>query len=84
MRNTTISETSCSLIAETLRLAPIITTLNLSDCLLSADGLKILLDVVNELDNLSLLNLKGNQLGKNITNYISKILFHNYSITEYV
>lgn len=84
MGNTTISETSCTLIAETLKLVPKIKILDLSDCLLSIDSLKIFLDVVNELDKLLLLNLKGNQIGKNITNYISKILLNNHSITEYV
>lgn len=82
--NFTISENSCSMIAETLKLIPIIKTLNLSDCLLSVDCLKIFLDVVNVLNKLSLLNLKGNQVGKHITNYISKILLYNRSIIEYV
>lgn len=72
------------MIAETLKLIPTIKILNLSDCLLSVDGLKIFLDVVNELNNLSLLNLKGNQIGKHITHYISKILLYNRSIIEYV
>lgn len=79
-----LSDTDCSLVAETLKRVRTIRTLNLADCLLPFDCLKYFLDVVNELENLSLLNLKGNQIGNSITLYLSKIILMNHSITEYV
>lgn len=68
---------------KTLKHMPTLKLLNLSDCLLSFNGLKNILDVVNQLEYLSCLNLKGNQIGNNSTIYISKIILTNTSITEY-
>ncbi|XP_025202725.1 leucine-rich repeat-containing protein 45-like, partial [Melanaphis sacchari] len=82
LKSTTITEHSCSLIAETLKYEPTINILNLSDCLLPADGLKNFLNLVNYLTNLKILNLKGNQIGNNLTTYISKTLLNNTNITE--
>lgn len=83
LSNITITDTSSMLIAKTLKLVPIITILNLSNCLLSYNGLKNFLDVINQLKQLSQLNLKRNQIENNQTLYISKILFNNNSsITE--
>lgn len=84
LRSTEITDTSCSLIVETIKLMPTIRILNLSDCLLTTKSLKIFLDVVNQLENLSQLNLKGNNIGNHFTTYISKILLNNSCITEYV
>jgi len=67
------------LIAETLKCEPTITSLNLSDCFLPVDGIKNILDLVNQLTN-----LKGNNIGNNLTIYISKLLLNNFNITEYV
>lgn len=67
-----------------MKIIPTIKILNLSDCLLSFNSLKSFLDVVNQLENLSVLNLKGNGIGNYQTTYISKILLNNTSITEYV
>jgi len=78
-----MSDTTCALVAEVLRRVRMIRTLNLADCLLTFDGLKYFLDVANELKNLSLLNLKGNQIGNNKTLYVSKMISFNRSITEY-
>lgn len=82
LSNTTITDTYFSIIAETLKLVPTITILNLSDCLLSFNGLKNCLDILEELNNLLQLNLKGNLIGKHLTTYISKIL-NKTNITEY-
>lgn len=84
LKRTTISNTSCSLVAETLKRVRTIKILNLADCLLKFDGLKYFLDVVNQQKSLSLLNLKGNKIGNNITLYVANIMLTNYSITEYV
>lgn len=74
----------CFWIAETLKLMPIIKVLNLTDCLLSFEGFKYFMDIINQLKDLSLLNLKGNQIENEKTNYISKSLLNNSSITKYV
>jgi Ran GTPase-activating protein (RanGAP) involved in mRNA processing and transport len=84
LKSIEITETSCSLIAETLKLVPTIKIWNLSDCLLTTKSLKLFLDVVYQLKNLSQLNLKGNHIGNNFTTYISNILLNNSCITEYV
>lgn len=83
LRCTTITDANCFLISKTLKHMPTLNHLNLSDCLLSFNGLKIFLDVVNQLENVSHLNLKGNQIGNKSTIYISTILLNNLSITEY-
>lgn len=83
LSKTKITETSFFCITETLRLVHTIKILNLSDCLLSFNGLKNFLDVLNEFENLSQLNLKGNKIENHVTAYISKILFNNTNITEY-
>ncbi|XP_025425339.1 leucine-rich repeat-containing protein 45-like [Sipha flava] len=82
LKSIEITETSCSLIAETLKLVPTIKIWNLSDCLLTTKSLKLFLDVVYQLKNLSQLNLKGNHIGNNFTTYISNILLNNSCITE--
>ncbi|KAL4097405.1 hypothetical protein QTP88_022191 [Uroleucon formosanum] len=82
LKSTTLTENSCSLIAETIKCEPTIKIFNLSDCLLPVGGLKIFLDLVNKLTNLKILNLKGNQIGNKLTVYISKILLNNTNITE--
>lgn len=82
LSNTTITDTYFSIIAETLKRVPTIKILNLSDCLLSFNGLKNCLDVLDELNHLLQLNLKGNLIGKHLTAYISKIL-NKTNITEY-
>lgn len=84
LRSTGITDTSCSLIAETLKLVPTIKIWNLSDCLLTTKSLKIFLDVMNKLEKLSQLNLKGNHIGNHFTTHISKILLNNSCIAEYV
>lgn len=84
LENITISNIHCSLIAETLKRVPIIKVLNLTDCLLSLKGLISFMDVINQLKDLSLLNLKGNQIENEKTNYISKSLMNNSSIIKYV
>lgn len=83
MRCTTITDTNCLLISKTLKHMPTLNHLNLSDCMLSFNGLNIFLDVMNQLENVSHLNLKGNQIGNNSTINISKMLSNNLSITEY-
>jgi len=83
LSNTKITETSFLCITDTLRQARTIRILNLSNCLFSFNGLKKFLDVLNELDNLSQLNLKGNRIENNVTAYISQILLNNTNITEY-
>lgn len=84
LKSSTLTDNACLLIAKTLKCEPTIKVLNLSDCLLPADGLKNILDVVNQLTNLKRLNLKGNQIGNNLTTCISKILLNSPNITEYV
>lgn len=78
-----MTDVNCLLIATILKCKPIINVLNLSDCFLSLDGLKNILDVVNKLEHLSHLNLKGNQIGNDHLFHIAKILLNNYSITKY-
>lgn len=84
LKSTTVTERSCSLIAETFKYEPTISILNLSDCILPPNGLKTFLNLVNYLTNLKILNLKGNQIGSDLTIYISNILSNNTNITEYV
>lgn len=84
LKSTTITENSCSLIVKTIKCKPIIKVLNLSDCLLPPAGLKNFLDLVNKVTSLKKLYLKGNQIGNQLTLYISKILLNNTNITEYV
>ncbi|XP_050057603.1 leucine-rich repeat-containing protein 45-like isoform X2 [Aphis gossypii] len=82
LKSTTVTEHSCLLIAETFKHEPTINILNLSDCILPPNGLKTFLNLVNYLTNLKILNLKGNQIGSDLTLYISNILSNNTNITE--